>query len=126
MHAEIHLTGPGRGSIKLDGHEISHTVRSFTLGAGANDQTLLTLDLNLRDPGSLTGPVDAVVTEETAQTLIALGWTPPGPPVTTVPRWMVDGPAHACEAADRCTYDPSCPHQTKCDTLRKSDPGGPW
>lgn len=78
MRAEIAVAATGRGSIKLDGVDVSDGVRAFDLHTTANRRARLTLDLNVRHPALLdVADADVVVAPATAAVLELLGWTPP-------------------------------------------------
>lgn len=47
-NVEIHLTGHGQGTVKLDGMELK-AVTKIELTSGANDLKLLTLSLYVKD-----------------------------------------------------------------------------
>jgi len=74
-HATIAVQSPGRATITVDGQEL-HGVTGIKFGANRGELATLILDMPL-----LTFDLDsdAVITvpEETAEALLALGWTPP-------------------------------------------------
>lgn len=74
-HVSIKLTGPGRADIALDGQPLTG-VRGFRFGATVDEMGLVILDLNV-PTGEIDGEMVAVIPEGTAETLLALGWTPP-------------------------------------------------
>lgn len=74
-HVSINVTGPGRGKVALDGQEIAG-VQGITFGARRDELSLVVLDVAVIT-GDISGEMVAVLPEGTAETLIALGWTPP-------------------------------------------------
>lgn len=73
--ASIHLNGP-TGTVILDGQDISHCVRGFTLTADVGDLPVLDLDVVLRE-GEVEGQAVVHIPARTAELLTALGWTRP-------------------------------------------------
>jgi hypothetical protein len=71
----INITGPGQGTVALDGQEIAG-VQGITFGARLDELALVVLDLRMLT-ATVDGEMIAVLPEGTAETLIALGWTPP-------------------------------------------------
>ncbi|MGW1295148.1 hypothetical protein [Streptomyces sp. NPDC002533] len=74
-HASIHLTGP-RGTILVDGQDISHCVRGFELTGSVDARPALGLDL-LIDEAEVDGKPQVYLPAHVAELLTALGWTPP-------------------------------------------------
>lgn len=74
-HVSIAVTGPGQADISLDGTPIQG-VRGVTFGASVDEFALVVLDVNV-PTATVDGEMIAVLPEGTAETLIALGWTPP-------------------------------------------------
>lgn len=64
-------------TIEIDGQDISHAVRGFTLTGHVGHRHQLVLDLCI-DTGEADGEVQVHIPEDTAALLQALGWTPPG------------------------------------------------
>ena len=73
--AQIHLDGP-TGTITVDGHDISHCVRGFTLTADVGHLPALDLDVVLHE-ADVDGQALITIPARTAVLLTALGWTPP-------------------------------------------------
>ncbi|MFD5057421.1 hypothetical protein [Streptomyces sp. NPDC058394] len=73
--ASIHLNGP-TGTVILDGQDISHCIRGFTLTADAGDIPTLDLDVVLHE-ADVEGQALVHIPARTAELLTALGWTPP-------------------------------------------------
>nr|WP_024067041.1 hypothetical protein [Streptomyces sp. F2]AHC28120.1 hypothetical protein pFP3.18c [Streptomyces sp. F2] len=80
--ARIRLDAQGMGTVEVDGHDISPAVRGLTLSAKAGHLPRLVLDL-LVFTGEIDGEAQVHIPDDTAATLVALGWTPPddGQPV---------------------------------------------
>ncbi|MFJ3282458.1 hypothetical protein [Streptomyces halstedii] len=75
-HAHIHLSGP-KGTVLLDGHDVSHCVRGLTLTADVRAGTpRLELGLVL-DEVQHDGHAQVYLPARVAELLTALGWTPP-------------------------------------------------
>ncbi len=74
-HANIHLTGH-RGTILVDGHDISHCVRSLTFTGDVHDAPRLELGLVLEEVQH-DGQAQVYLPARAAELLAALGWTPP-------------------------------------------------
>lgn len=74
--ASISLDALGMGTVKVDGHDISDSVRGLTLSARAGHVSSLVLDLRV-DADEFSGEAHVYIPAETAATLVALGWTPP-------------------------------------------------
>ncbi|MER8233481.1 hypothetical protein [Streptomyces sp. NPDC094049] len=83
-NARIELSAAGMGSVEVDGVPLKG-VRSLSLDAAAGERPELLLELVVHDI-STVAETHIVIPEDTAATLIALGWTPPpGQPVEEVP-----------------------------------------
>ncbi|MCX5229682.1 hypothetical protein [Streptomyces sp. NBC_00233] len=83
-NARIELNAIGTGSITVDGVPLKG-VRSLSLDAGAGERPILRLELAVQDLSTVAETV-IHVPDDTAATLVALGWTPPpGQPVEEVP-----------------------------------------
>jgi hypothetical protein len=74
-NAKINLTGSGSGTIEVDGQHL-HGVRSLTLTSEAGNRPTLTLELRLYDISTMAEAI-ILVPDDVAETLVALGWTPP-------------------------------------------------
>ncbi|MGW3847175.1 hypothetical protein [Streptomyces fagopyri] len=74
-NVSINITGPGRGTVALDGQEIAG-VQGITFGARLDELALVVLDVRVLT-ATVEGEMIAVLPDGTAETLIALGWTPP-------------------------------------------------
>lgn len=73
-------TASGRGTVRVDGHDISNAVTGINVGVKAGELTLVILNLAV-DTSRLDGrDVIVDVPVETAFALERLGWTPPPPP----------------------------------------------
>ncbi len=79
MHAEIAINGAGRGSISLDGQDVSKATRGFALTGSVGDVTRLELDLAIFEDAKLSGEVDVIIPPAAVELLERLGWTPPTP-----------------------------------------------
>lgn len=78
-HLEVELDGR-RGTVKIDGKDISHATRALQLNAAAGEIPELQLDLHVFTSAITANTEMRVdVPEETAQALIAIGWKPPRP-----------------------------------------------
>ncbi|MBB4700098.1 hypothetical protein [Sphaerisporangium siamense] len=76
---KIHIhTQRGRGFIEVDGKN-AKGIRGFTVQGTVNDWPTATLDVILFE-AEIDGKAYVDVPEKTRDTLIALGWTPPGEP----------------------------------------------
>ncbi|GAQ52072.1 hypothetical protein [Streptomyces acidiscabies] len=73
--AKLSLTGHGSGTIKVDGQPI-RGVRSLALTSDAGALPTLTLELLLHDVSTMAETI-VLIDDDTAATLVALGWTPP-------------------------------------------------
>ncbi|MGW4810543.1 hypothetical protein ACWEPB_02710 [Kitasatospora cineracea] len=73
--AQIHLTGPGKGTVTVSGAEL-HGVRAVTVEAGAGEVTRLTVELAIYEV-EIDGEMVVTIPPKTAANLVALGWTPP-------------------------------------------------
>ncbi|HEY8985661.1 MAG TPA: hypothetical protein VIU15_39585 [Streptomyces sp.] len=73
--AKLSLTGHGAGTIEIDGQPL-RGVRSLTLTSEAGARPTLTLDLLVHDVSTFAEAV-VLIDDDTAATLVALGWTPP-------------------------------------------------
>ncbi len=75
MKAEISVDQIGCGSIRLDGTEVSHFVRGFTLEASIGSVTHMGLDVVVT---RAEVEAETVVVPEVYDLLVRLGWIPPG------------------------------------------------
>lgn len=73
---KLDIEAPGRGTIEVDGQRLTG-IRGLHLHSQAGHIARITLDLLVYD---IDAGIEAelLVPDKTAQTLIALGWTPPG------------------------------------------------
>lgn len=79
-NARVELNALGMGSIEVDGVLIKG-VRSLSLDASVSDRPVLRLSLAVLDISTVAETL-IHIPEDTAATLVALGWTPPsGQPV---------------------------------------------
>lgn len=76
MKAEISLTSTGNGTVRLDGEDVSHGVKGFSLVSSVGNMPKLTLDLVVRDT-VFDGQVLVDLPDHTRRVLMATGWTPP-------------------------------------------------
>lgn len=105
-HARISLDAMGGGTIEVGGHDISDTVRGFTLTGEAGHRPRLTLDLRVFTGEADGGDVQVHIPDDTAATLVALGWTPP-PRLVKVDGVLTEGDADkAREALRQMDADP--------------------
>ncbi|MFE6816025.1 hypothetical protein [Streptomyces sp. NPDC057677] len=72
----IDVNGAGRGTVEVNGTDISHAVRAVRLGSEAGELPTVELELGVYDV-STQAEAQVYITEETEAALIALGWTPP-------------------------------------------------
>lgn len=78
-HLEVELDGP-RGTVKIDGKDISQATRALQLTAAAGEIPELELDLHVFTSAITANTEMRIdVPEATAQALIAIGWKPPRP-----------------------------------------------
>jgi hypothetical protein len=75
---EIDVDGVGRGTITLDGHDVSGAVRGVRLSAEVGSVTEVELDLRLGYAQKVSGSeVQVIIPGDTARALHVLGWTAP-------------------------------------------------
>lgn len=79
-NVEIHVTGPGRGTIHVDGERL-RGVTGFTAAGSAKNLLRVTVDLVVQT-GVIDGRAVILLGKGTAESLLKLGWTPP--PVSLV------------------------------------------
>jgi hypothetical protein len=83
-NAHIELGAIGCGSVTVDGVPL-RGVRALSLDAGVGERPVLRLELAVYDISTVAAAL-IHIPEDTAATLVALGWTPPpGQPVEEVP-----------------------------------------
>jgi hypothetical protein len=75
MDVEVHLPDGKAPSILLDGKPVEHITTGLTIDSD-RDGRRLTLHLALGEV-RVKGKAVVTVPEETAQALVAIGWTPP-------------------------------------------------
>ncbi|GAQ61904.1 hypothetical protein [Streptomyces scabiei] len=103
--ARIRVDALGGGTVEVNGHDISDAVRGFTLTGEAGHMPRLGLDLRLFT-GEVEGEVQVHIPDETAATLVALGWTPP-PRLFKMDGVLTEGDADtAREALRQMNADP--------------------
>ncbi|MFJ3097361.1 hypothetical protein [Streptomyces hydrogenans] len=79
-NARIELNALGMGSIEVDG-VLLKGIRALSLDSAVGDRPVLRLELAVHDI-STTAETLIHIPDDTAATLVALGWTPPpGQPV---------------------------------------------
>ena len=74
-HVSVNITGLGQGEITLDGQRLRR-VQGVTFGARVDEMALIILEVAV-PTATVEGEMVAVLPEGTAETLLALGWTPP-------------------------------------------------
>lgn len=67
----------GGGLVKVDGVDISHSVRGLTLEASVNALPRVTLELSVIDATTVGGDCEILIASETRELLLRAGWTPP-------------------------------------------------
>lgn len=77
MKAEIAVSATGRGSVVVDGVDLSNFTRGFVLAAGVDEVTQLELDLTVTEGATVAADAVVTVSPETHALLVHLGWTPP-------------------------------------------------
>ncbi|MFE0651349.1 hypothetical protein ACFVZH_22450 [Streptomyces sp. NPDC059534] len=83
-NARIELNAIGDGQIQVDGVPL-RGVRALSLDASLGERPVLRLELAVHDISTLAETA-IHIPDDTAATLVALGWTPPpGQPVEEVP-----------------------------------------
>jgi hypothetical protein len=83
-NVKITAQADGRGTVEVDGHALKG-VQEFALRAGARRVPELEIDLEIFDVSTFA-EAEVLVPSDTAESLVALGWTPP-------PEQEVDGAA---------------------------------
>ncbi|MFC5993531.1 hypothetical protein ACFQE5_04785 [Pseudonocardia hispaniensis] len=73
---KITLDGTGGGTVHIGDHDLSGAIRSLYLDAEATQVPRLGLELPAAEV-TVDGQAQIRVTQDTADLLIALGWTPP-------------------------------------------------
>ncbi|WP_406083094.1 hypothetical protein OHA01_26300 [Micromonospora zamorensis] len=79
MHADIEINGH-RGTIRLDGHDVSKGIRGFRLTGEAGQLARLELDVLIVETTRAAADVSAYLNPEAVELLKRLGWTPPETP----------------------------------------------
>lgn len=64
-------------TVRLDGVDISNTLRGLRLSMSCTDVTTVELDVAVVETTDLSAPVSAHIPAETRDLLVRLGWTPP-------------------------------------------------
>lgn len=67
----------GKGTIEVDGNDLSSSARGCTLKLAAGTVPVLTVDLLLWDDVDAEGEAVVLVPDKTGAVLTALGWAPP-------------------------------------------------
>ncbi|MDX2692946.1 hypothetical protein [Streptomyces ipomoeae] len=75
--ARIRLDATGRGTIEVDGQNLSHATRGLSLHATVDARPQLLLDLRIDTSEINAEDIDIHIPADTAAALVALGWTPP-------------------------------------------------
>lgn len=74
----VHVEADGRGSVLVDGYDISHVVEGLQLAVKPGRPSQLILDVRVdRAVHSALGRHEVHLPEATHDALVALGWTPP-------------------------------------------------
>lgn len=78
----IKVNGLGHGTVELDGTDIARSVRAVEFRADANDRPEVTITLTLDEIettwlGSAEREILVNLSDDSINTLLALGWTPP-------------------------------------------------
>lgn len=75
---DIKVNSSSMGSVTVGGTDISKGVRAITWRAALDEFPCLELELRVFDVTTLSSEeTEILIPEETAQALIALGWSPP-------------------------------------------------
>jgi hypothetical protein len=74
---KVSFDGPGRGTVELDGRDISGMVVGVSTGARVGEFPLAVLELRLHRGADVDGLSIVRLAPETAELLTALGWKPP-------------------------------------------------
>lgn len=74
-NVKLSVDATGRGKVEVDGQDLKG-VRGFTLNSEVGCLPQLTLDLHIYDVSTFA-EADILVPRDVADTLVALGWTPP-------------------------------------------------
>lgn len=83
-HSVEITTNGARGQVLLDGTDISNRVRGLSFDTGVGETPRVILELILIDTSRIsTVDTEVLVPDATAETLIALGWTPPAEQAAT-------------------------------------------
>lgn len=72
---KLDLTSVGSGTIEIDGQQL-RGVRGLALTSEAGGESTLTLELLVHDISTFAEAL-TLIDDDTAATLVALGWTPP-------------------------------------------------
>lgn len=70
------ITGPGYGQVKLNGEDISDSVKGFEVLANAGDTNRVILHVHVHE-FHVDGEAEVSVPPRTEAVLRSLGWTPP-------------------------------------------------
>jgi len=74
-NVKVSVDARGLGRVEVDGHDLKG-VRGFTLTSEVGCLPQITLDLHVYDVSTFA-EADILVPSGVAETLVALGWTPP-------------------------------------------------
>jgi hypothetical protein len=99
----ISLDHKGRGSLIVDGKDLSNGVGGLTLRSEAGKANVLTLDV-IPHVVSMKGEVKVIVSDASHDALVAIGWTPPGEPAKCLKHdecTLPGGHSFQCRGADR-------------------------
>lgn len=78
----VHIDLKGRGGvIEVDGHNVTNATLGLALKADGSGRRELTLNLLVHET-AVDGEMKVNVPQETAEALVALGWTPPAEEAT--------------------------------------------
>jgi len=82
---EIDISATGKGSLVVDGKDLSNLAKGFVLDSSAHNVTELTVDLAALGGAHAIGEAEVFLSLETCDFLKSLGWTPPDAPPTPTP-----------------------------------------
>lgn len=74
---EISAKANGTGTVHVDGHDLSTSLRGFRLTGEAGQMPILELDLIVYDHAAVGAEAEVTIPATTRETLITLGWRPP-------------------------------------------------
>lgn len=98
--ARIRLDADGRGTVEVDGQDLSHATRGLSLHASVDARPQLLLDLRIDTSEITAEDIDIHIPAASYSALVALGWTPP-PRLVKVEGVMTEGGAETAREALR-------------------------